>query len=192
MIRVNVTKKLTTAEGPLDLCLDLCVKKGQFVTLFGASGTGKTTILRMIAGLVRPDEGTIVVNGQTWFDSVQKIDVPARKRSLGFVSQEYSLFPNMTVRENLEYGLDDHKKTGLIDGFLKSTALVELQDRKPDQLSGGQQQRVALIRALLREPSIYLLDEPLAALDGKMRSHLQDEILRLYRQATLFIRGLHQ
>jgi len=190
MLRVNVIKRLTTAEGPLDLRVDLSVPKGQFVTLFGPSGTGKTTILRMIAGLVKPDEGSIEVDGRVWFDSAKRINLPARKRSTGFVLQEISLFPNMTVRENLEYALDDKKKIGLIDEFLNTIALTELQYRKPEQLSGGQRQRVALIRALLREPSIYLLDEPLAALDGEMRLRLQDEIIRLYRKTnttTVFV-----
>ena len=190
MLRVNVTKKLRTAQGPLDLQIDFNVQKGEFVTFFGPSGAGKTTILRMIAGLVKPDEGFIQANGQVWFDSSQRINVPARKRRTGFVFQEYSLFPNMTVRENLEYALDDKKKIGLIDEFLKMVALTELQYRKPEQLSGGQKQRVALIRALLREPYVYLLDEPLAALDAEMRLRLQDEIIRLYRKAgitTVFV-----
>ena len=185
MLRVNLTKKLITAEGPLNLRIDFYVKKGEFVILYGPSGTGKTTILRMIAGLADPDEGFISVDGQVWFDSAKKINVPARKRKTGFVFQEYSLFPNMSVRENLEYALDDKRKTGLIDEFLEIVLLTKLKHRRPDQLSGGQKQRVALIRALLRHPSVYLLDEPLAALDVEMRLRLQDEIIRLYRQASI-------
>ena len=185
MLRVNISKKLMTAEGPLDLRVDFCVEKGEFATLYGPSGAGKTTILRMMAGLVDPDEGFIGVNGEVWFDSAKKINVPARKRKTGFVYQEYSLFPNMTVRQNLEYALSDKTRIRLIDEFLKTVSLTELQNRKPDQLSGGQKQRVALIRALLRQPLIYLLDEPLASLDVEMRLRLQDEIIRLYRQAAI-------
>ena len=185
MLRVNVTKKLMTAEGPLDLRVDFDVANGEFVTVYGPSGTGKTTILRMIAGLVKPDEGFISVDGHVWFDSVKKINVPARERRTGFVFQEYSLFPNMTVQENLAYALEHKADIGHIDEFLKIVGLEELQHRKPDQLSGGQKQRVALIRALLRKPLVYLLDEPLAALDIDMRLRLQDEILRLYRQACI-------
>lgn len=185
MLRLDVTKRLMTAEGLLDLHVELDLKKGEFVTIYGPSGAGKTTILRMIAGLINPDEGFIEVDGQVWFDSSKGINLPARKRRTGFVFQEYSLFPNMTVRENLEYALDNKKKISLIDEFLKVVTMTELQYRKPDQLSGGQRQRVALIRALLREPNIYLLDEPLAALDGQMRLHLQDEIIRLYRKLSI-------
>jgi len=190
MLRVNVTKKLITAEGALDLRVDFYVEKGEFVTIYGASGTGKTTILRMIAGLVQPDEGFIGIEGKVWFDSAKKINIPARQRRTGFVFQEYSLFPNMTVRDNLEYAIEDKKKIGLIDEFLEIVTLTELQHRKPEQLSGGQKQRVALIRALLRDPKIHLLDEPLAALDIEMRLRLQDEIIRLYRKTgitTIFV-----
>ncbi len=185
MLKVNVAKKLMTAEGPLNLRVEFEVEKGEFATLYGPSGTGKTTILRMIAGLVKPDEGLIEVDSQVWFDSTKGIDVPARKRRTGFVFQEYSLFPNMTVRENLEYALEDKNKIDIIDEFLQIVDLTQLQLRTPDQLSGGQKQRVALIRALLREPSIYLLDEPLAALDIEMRLRLQDEIICLYRKANI-------
>ena len=190
MLRVNVTKKLMTAEGVLDLRVDFYVEKGEFVTIYGASGTGKTTILRMIAGLVEPDEGFISIEGQVWFDSAKKVNVPARRRRTGYVFQEYSLFPNMTIRENLEYAIENKEKIGLIDEFLEIVTLTELQHRKPEQLSGGQKQRVALVRALLRDPKIHLLDEPLAALDIEMRLRLQDEIIRLYRKTgitTIFV-----
>ncbi len=190
MIRVNLVKKLMTAQGPLDLRVDFEVKEGEFVTLFGQSGAGKTTTLRMIAGLTDPDEGVITVDSEVWFDSAQRINVPARKRRTGVVFQEYALFPNLTVRENLEYALEDKRKSGRIDALLKIVRLKELEDRHPDQLSGGQKQRVALVRALLREPRVYLLDEPLAALDMDMRLHLQDEMIRLYRTSgitTIFV-----
>ncbi len=190
MISVNVTKTLMTAEGPLDLRIDFQVEKGEFVTIYGPSGTGKTTILRMIAGLVKPDSGLIAVDGKVWFDSTKGINIPTRQRNTGFVFQEYSLFPNMTVRENLAYALADPQSAHVIDEFLNIVALTELQHRKPHQLSGGQQQRVALIRALLRQSPVYLLDEPLAALDIDMRLRLQDEIIRLYRHTgstTIFV-----
>ncbi len=190
MLKVNLTKKLMTAQGPLDLRVDFCVEKGEFATLYGPSGAGKTTILRMIAGLVQPDAGSIEVDGYVWFDSTKGINIPARKRRTGFVFQEYSLFPNMTIRENLEYALDEKNKTSRIDEFLDIVSLSGLQHRKPDQLSAGQKQRVALIRALLREPHVYLLDEPLSALDVDMRLRLQNEIIRLYRTSgstTVFV-----
>lgn len=185
MIKINVIKKLMTAEGPLELDINMEVKKGEFITLFGKSGSGKTTILRMIAGLTEPDEGFISADGQVWFDSAKKINVPAGKRRTGFVFQEYSLFPNMTVRQNMEYALDDNKNSRQIDELLEMAHVKELENRRPDQLSGGQKQRVALIRALLRDARIYLLDEPLAALDIEMRLRLQEEILRLYRNTSV-------
>ena len=190
MLKVDVTKKLMTAEGTLELKINFFVEEGEFVTLYGPSGSGKTTILRMIAGLLKPDQGFVEVDGQVWFDSAKGIDVPARKRRTGFVFQEYSLFPNMTVRQNLEYALDDLKDAGRINELLDIVSLSELRNRKPDQLSGGQKQRVALIRALLRKPQLYLLDEPLAALDIDMRMRVQDEIIKLYRKAggaTIFV-----
>jgi molybdate transport system ATP-binding protein len=190
MIKVKAKKKLMTAEGPLDLDIDFKVQEAEFVTLFGESGGGKTTTLRMIAGLTPPDEGYIEVDGKVWFDSTKKIDLPANRRHVGFVFQEYSLFPNMTVRQNLEYALENRRDKGSIDDFLSLVHLSELQDCRPHQLSGGQKQRIALVRALLRKPKVYLLDEPLAAVDLAMRLKLQDEILALYRKAgiaTIFV-----
>jgi molybdate transport system ATP-binding protein len=190
MIKIRVKKKLMTAEGPLGLDIDFKVREAEFVTLFGESGCGKTTTLRMIAGLTPPDEGYIEVNGEVWFDSTKKINLPANRRHVGFVFQEYSLFPNMTVRQNLEYALENRRDKDGIDDFLSLVYLSELQDRRPHQLSGGQKQRIALVRALLRKPKVYLLDEPLAAVGLAMRLKLQDEILALYRKAgiaTIFV-----
>ena len=190
MIRVNVSKKLLTSDGLLDLQVDFEVEKGEFAALFGRSGTGKTTILRMIAGLTEPDHGFISIDGEVWFDRAKKINVPARKRQVGFVFQDYSLFPQMTVRKNLEFALCDRRDKGMIDELLDMVHLKEFQDRSPEHLSGGQKQRVALARAVLRKPKIFLLDEPLSALDVDMRLNLQDEILKIYKRfatTTLFV-----
>ena len=190
MIKIRAFKKLLTAEGPLDLDVDFQVQTGEFVTLFGDSGAGKTTILRMLAGLTDPDCGRIEADGEVWFDSDRKINVPAGKRHVGFVFQEYSLFPHMTVRQNLEFALEDKKNSKQIDEFLDLVSLKGLAARRPHQLSGGQKQRLALIRALLRKPRVYLLDEPLSALDLDLRLKLQDEIFVRYRSAgiaTIFV-----
>lgn len=189
MIEINVKKRLSTAEGPIDLVFDGRVNEGEFITLFGQSGAGKTTLLRMTAGLTAPDEGRIAVAGETWFDSAKRIDRPPQKRRVGFVFQNYALFPNMSVRENIGFALPRSERA-IVDELLETTGLAQLKDRKPESLSGGQKQRVALARALALKPKILLLDEPLSALDHAMRSQLQEELLTLqkrYQPATLLV-----
>jgi molybdate transport system ATP-binding protein len=181
MIHIQVRKSLLMAEGKMDLAVDFKLEKGSFSTLYGKSGAGKTTILRILAGLVQPDEGCIVVNGHTWLDTSKKINLPPQQRQIGFVFQDYALFPNMTVRENLQYALNGKPDKHQIDNLLERAALQHLANRKPATLSGGQQQRVALMRALVRQPQILLLDEPLSALDLEMRQALQTEIYALHQ-----------
>jgi len=190
MIKVRAKKHLVTSHGPIDLAVDFQIAGNEFVTVFGPSGAGKTTVLRMIAGLTAPDEGLIEVDGEVWFDSEKGINIPVQKRAISFVFQDYNLFPNMTVRQNLQYALSVGADEKLIDELLAMVHLSELQHRRPGLLSGGQKQRVALIRALLRKPKIFLLDEPLSALDLDMRLKLQDEIVNLYerfRVPTIFV-----
>ena len=190
MIKVKATKNLITSHGPVRLDVDFQIPDKEFITLFGPSGAGKTTILRMIAGLTDPDKGFIQVDEDIWFDSDRGINRPVQERQISFVFQDYNLFPNMTVRENLEYALKDKEDNGLIDEFLEMVQLIELSNRRPETLSGGQKQRVALIRALLRKPKIFLLDEPLSSLDLELRLTLQDEILAIYNRfkiPTIFV-----
>lgn len=182
MIKVRLKKHLVTGHGPFELDVDFEVSRDEIVTLFGHSGAGKTTILRIIAGLTAPDEGFIEVDGEVWFDSARGVHKPVQERHVGFVFQDYNLFPNMTVRENLRYAVKDKKDMHLIDSFLNMTRLVELGNHKPNMLSGGQKQRVALLRALLNKPKLFLLDEPFSALDLELRNKLQDEFISLYRQ----------
>jgi len=185
MIRVDLKKDLHTADGPMKLHVQFEVKGDELVTLFGQSGTGKTTILRMIVGLTEPDEGYVEVGEEVWFDSRKKINWPVQRRQTGFVFQEYTLFPNMTVEENLKYALSDQRDTSVMDDLLVLTDMTELRSRKPDLLSGGQKQRVALIRALLRKPKIFLLDEPLSALDLNLRIKLQDELIEIHKRYNI-------
>ncbi len=184
MIRITVEKKLSGAEGPFTLSIDLQMKPQSILTLYGKSGTGKTTLLRMLAGLVKPDSGSIEVNGEIWFDSSCGVCLPPQKRRVGMVFQDYALFPTMTVRENLLFA-QEKKEPGKVEEMLELTGLLALRDRNPGSLSGGQQQRVALARAILRAPDILLLDEPLSALDQKTRGQLQDEILKVHHRFGL-------
>lgn len=168
---------------------NLSVKQGELVSLVGPSGCGKTTALRIAAGFVIPDNGYVIIDG---------IDVtaqPAQKRNLGMVFQNYSLFPNLTVFGNIEFGLRTRKVTSverkkLVGETIEMVRLNGLEDRYPHQLSGGQQQRVALARALAFRPTMLLLDEPLSALDAKVRLEVRNEIRRLQSEigvTTIFV-----
>ncbi len=180
MIRLKLKKKLLGSLGKFDLDIDITIQENEFFAIYGKSGSGKTTILRMIAGLEKPEEGFISFNGIVYFDSTQKIHLPPQKRNVGYVFQNYALFPHMTVLENLEYAAENHRKKQIKE-LLELLDLYQLKDRYPNTLSGGQQQKVALARALVRNPKILLLDEPLSALDPNTRTRLQDEITKIHR-----------
>ena len=185
MIHLTLNKTLSTSDGTMQLDIDLTLEQGELVTLYGESGAGKTSTFRMIAGLLSADRARIVVNEKIWLDTDQNIDLKPQKRKVGFVFQDYALFPNMTVRQNLEYALEKNQDKAIIDELIDMIELGELQNRNPKKLSGGQKQRVALARALVQKPEILLLDEPLSALDNKMRLKLQDYVLKVHRQFNL-------
>ncbi len=172
MIYADLYKRI----GDFVLEFSIEIKKGGFTALFGRSGAGKSTVLRLIAGLEKPDRGYISVDGEVWFDSEKGIDLPVRKRDIGFLFQDYALFPNMTVRENLLYAKNDPQRA---DFLLKISQMEGYGDRLPCELSGGQKQRAALARALMRSPKILLLDEPMSALDPVTRTLLQNELLNI-------------
>ena len=169
--------------------LDLDVHSGEFVSLLGPSGCGKTTALRIVAGFEWPDAGEVLVNGR------DVLGQPANKRNMGMVFQAYSLFPNMTAQHNVEFGLrvrkESHEKRAKrARELLELVGLATAMDRYPRQLSGGQQQRVALARSLAIEPSVLLLDEPLSALDAKVRVQLREEVRRVQLElgiTTLYV-----
>ncbi|MFC7622665.1 ABC transporter ATP-binding protein [Microlunatus sp. GCM10028923] len=161
--------------------IDLLVRPGEFMTLLGPSGSGKTTTLNMIAGFLQPDRGTIDFDGR----DVSRI--PANRRNIGMVFQNYALFPTMSVRDNVGYPLRQRRIRGAarrteVDAALAMVELEQLAERRPAELSGGQQQRVALARALVHRPPLLLMDEPLGALDRRLRDSLQTEIARIHRQ----------
>lgn len=187
MLAFSLQKQLSSATGEMLLEVQMQLESGAFASLFGPSGAGKTTILRMLAGLTEPDRGSIVVDGLTWFNDGavgKKINLPPQQRSIAYVFQDYALFPNLTVRGNVAYAVSK-EQSAWVDRLLSMTGLNSLQERLPDTLSGGQKQRVALARALARKPKLLLLDEPLSALDGAMRSQLQDELLCLHQEFGL-------
>jgi putative spermidine/putrescine transport system ATP-binding protein len=169
--------------------IEIALGEGEFLSLLGPSGCGKTTALRLVAGFDRPDGGAILVDGK------DLTNVPPSKRDMGMVFQAYSLFPNMTARQNVEYGLkirgkDKTLRRTRVQELLELVGLGHAADRYPHQLSGGMQQRVALARALAIEPRVLLLDEPLSALDAKVRVQLREEIRRIQLElgiTTLYV-----
>jgi len=176
MININIKKVLFGSLGKMDLDVEVNIKEHSFVALAGESGSGKTSLLRVLAGLEEA-EGKISVNEEIWLEG--KKSLPTQKRGIGFVFQDYALFPNMSVQKNL---LFVKKDKALAMKLLEMTDMLSLKDRLPASLSGGQKQRVALCRALMNRPSILLMDEPLSALDPSMRTKLQHDILKLHKE----------
>jgi ABC-type Fe3+/spermidine/putrescine transport system ATPase subunit len=174
-------QEVTKRFGPTVVAVDnvsLDIRAGEFFALLGPSGCGKTTLLRMIAGFETPSDGTILIDGEDMFN------VEPNRRPVNMVFQSYAVFPHMTVAQNIAYGLKvvGTQRAEIDTRVAEAIALVQLEgleDRKPDKLSGGQRQRVALARALVKKPKVLLLDEPLSALDAKLREAMQIELVNL-------------
>lgn len=179
----NVTKRFGKSVAVDNL--KLTIGAGDFVTLLGPSGCGKTTTLRMIAGLESPTEGEIYIDDKLVFSSEQGIDIPADKRGIGFLFQNYALWPHLTVYKNIAFGLQNLKLERSriekrVEELLETLQIKEYATRYPGELSGGQQQRVAIARTLATSPSILLMDEPLSNLDAKLRMDMRAELKRLH------------
>ncbi|EHT7404812.1 sulfate/molybdate ABC transporter ATP-binding protein [Campylobacter coli] len=187
MIKIDIKLPINTAKGKKQLELNTCLKANEITAIFGESGAGKTTLLKIIAGLIKPEFGRIEVGDELWLDTQKNINLAIQKRKIGFVFQDYALFPNMSIKENISYAATSKQK---VEELLSLMNLENLAKIYPKNLSGGQAQRVALARALAREPQILLLDEPLSALDFKMRSFLQDELVKIlqhFKITTLLV-----
>ncbi len=189
MLKIDIEREMLTSEGKNLLKVDLEIAENELLCLFGHSGAGKTTLLRILAGLFNPDRGFISFNGQVWYDSAKKINLSPQQRNVGYMFQDYALFPNMTVCKNIEFA-QRTRNAEEVDTLLSHFGLEALQKQYPAKLSGGQKQRVALARALAAKPNLLLLDEPLSALDYEMRLNLQEEILKaheLLNSVTLLV-----
>lgn len=176
MLFVDIGKRLP------DFTLDISFRVDQdILVLFGPSGCGKTTTLRCIAGLTKPDRGRIAFGNQVFFAAEDKVFTPPQDRRIGYMFQDYALFPHMNVRKNIWYGAKkaDSKATETYDSLLSILKIRHLEGRSVNQLSGGEKQRVALARALMANPQILLLDEPLSALDRTTRLELQSELKKM-------------
>ena len=187
MIKIDIKLPINTAKGKKQLELNTYLKANEITAIFGESGAGKTTLLKIIAGLIKPEFGRIEVGDELWLDTQKNINLAIQKRKIGFVFQDYALFPNMSVKENISYAATSKQK---VEELLSLMNLENLAKIYPKNLSGGQAQRVALARALAREPQILLLDEPLSVLDFKMRSFLQDELVKIlqhFKITTLLV-----
>jgi molybdate transport system ATP-binding protein len=183
MLRVDVVKQLG------DFSIEAAfASEGRVTGLFGASGAGKTSLISMIAGLLKPDRGTIAIDGETLDDTAARVHVPAHRRRIGYVFQDARLFPHLDVGQNLDYGrrmnrlAHDPANLGRVIDLLD---IGKLLDRRPGQLSGGERQRVALGRALLAQPRLLLLDEPLGSLDEERKAEILPYLVRLRDEANV-------
>ncbi len=177
-LKIKITKKLPHFEMDVAFTCD----DGKVLALVGPSGAGKTTIIRMIAGLERPDGGTISYNEEVWFDSEKRILRPPQERSLGFVFQDYTLFPHLSIFKNVAFAAQSKDE---VVRLLKLFDIWHLKDRKQHEISGGERQRCAICQALARRPRILLLDEPFSALDANTRRNMRDELKGLRKQVSI-------
>ena len=185
---VSIQRRIEDANRPFALEVTFA-SDARRIVLFGPSGAGKSLTLRAIAGLLRPDSGHVRVDGRVLFDAARGVDLPARERRIGYVFQDYALFPHLTLAQNVAFGLmrglRNPPRKRVVEAarhWMKVFGIDRLADRYPNQVSGGEQQRTALARALAPEPPLLLLDEPFAALDAELRDRLRENLLALHTQ----------
>ena len=187
MLQVRIKKKLGNFLLDVDFSMD-----GGIFAILGASGCGKSMTLKCIAGIERPDEGRIVLNDRVLFDSAKRINLPPQKRKVGYMFQDYALFPAMNVVQNIQAGMGRKPDPKKVREYITGFQLGGLEHHMPDQLSGGQKQRVAMARMLAAEPEVLLLDEPFGALDALTRIQMQKEILRIQeKEGTMMVMVTH-
>jgi molybdate transport system ATP-binding protein len=183
MLRLDVSKQL--GDFKLEAAFE---SEGRVTGLFGSSGAGKTSLINMIAGLLRPDRGSIAIDGEVLDDTANRVHIPAHRRRIGYVFQDFRLFPHLDVGENLDYG---RRMNGLAEDSVRRKRVTDLLDigdlldRRPGKLSGGERQRVALGRALLAQPRLLLLDEPLGSLDEERKEEILPYLVRLRDEAGI-------
>ena len=187
MIDIVIQKHIKTYKGISLLTVADVIPGGSVTKVHGPSGIGKTTFLRIIAGLVTPEQGRIAVDGEIWLDTAAKINLSPQDRKAGFIFQDYALFPHMTVREHLQYASTDQQ---LISRLLMIGKMESFDSHKPRHLSGGQQQRLAILRALALRPNLLLMDEAFSAMDDELREELITDlkiILKEFGTTTIIV-----
>lgn len=188
MIEIQIRHQIFTSSGNKFLEVDERISEGSFVHVSGDSGIGKTTFFKILSGLVVPDFGFIKLNDKILLDTANKIFLPAQKRNISLMFQNYALFPNMTVKQNIAFAQTE-KDENIVDELLENFALKTFENTSPSKLSGGQQQRVALARTLAQNAEIVLLDEPISAVDIAMRKVMLNELLEFNKNnnSTFFV-----
>ena len=188
MIELNIKHQIFTSSGNKFLEINEMIEEGSFVHVSGESGIGKTTFFKILSGIITPDFGFIKVNNSILLDTQNGIFVSSQKRNISIMFQNYALFPNMTVKQNIAFAQKD-KNLEIIDYYLEKFNLKVLENVFPSKLSGGQQQRVALARTLAQNAEIILLDEPLSAVDASLRQSMMEEILKINQNqgSTIFM-----
>ena len=188
MIEIQIRHQIFTSSGNIFLEVNERISEGSFVHVSGDSGIGKTTFFKILSGLIDPDFGFIKLNDKILLDTANKIFLPPQKRNISLMFQNYALFPNMTVKQNIAFAQTE-KDENIVDELLENFALKTFENTSPSKLSGGQQQRIALARTLAQNAEIVLLDEPFSAVDIAMRKVMLNELLEFNKNnnSTLFV-----